>query len=203
MGNPSEDCYEAAMEVLLYCGKTRDLTLKFGPGDTRYRNIFGKSADIEAIDTNSGLHAFSDSSWGVPFPVAGYVVMMAGGVISWSSRMLKIVAHSSCEAEYAAGSLAAKELKFIRGLCEDMGFPVHGGIVVGIDNTAAIDTAKDAGVTKRNKHFDREIHALREETSYLRTLLSFLPTHLQMADIFTKGLDKKQFLYIRQYLFRM
>ena len=54
------------MEVLLYCGKTRDLTIKFGPGDTRYRSIFGRTADIEAIDANCGLHAFSDSSWGVP-----------------------------------------------------------------------------------------------------------------------------------------
>ena len=77
-----------------------------------------------------------------------------------------------------------------------------GPIVMGIDNTAAIDTAKDIGVTKRNKHFERAIHYVREEVSHLRVLLTFLPTSLQMADIFTKGLDRKTFSFIRQYFFR-
>ena len=74
---------------------------------------------------------------------------------------------------------------------------------MGVDNTAAIDTATDVGVTKRNKHFDRAIHYVREEVSHLRVSLTFLPTASQMADIFTKGLDRKTFSYIRQYLFRM
>ena len=83
-----------------------------------------------------------------------------------------------------------------------MGFPIVGPIVLAVDNTAAIDTARDVGVTKRNKHFERAIHYVREEVAHLRVRLTFVPTALQMADIFTKGLDLKVFSLIREYLFR-
>ena len=127
---------------------------------------------------------------------------MAGGIVSYSSRLLKIVANSSCEAEYAAASLASQELRFIRNLLDDIGFPIIGPIVLAVDNTLAIDTATDVGDTKRNKHFDRALHYIRDEVFHLRVSLTFMPTHLQLADIFTKGLDRKPFCFIREYLFR-
>ena len=202
MGNPSEDCYSAAMEVLLYVGRTKHLSIKYSKRDTRHRNIFSSPADQQKIEPNSGIHTFSDSSWGVAFPICGYGVFMAGGIVSYSSRLLKIVANSSCEAEYAAASLASQELRFIRNLLDDIGFPIIGPIVLAVDNTSAIDTATDVGVTKRNKHFDRALHYIRDEVFHLRVSLTFMPTHLQLADIFTKGLDRKPFCFIRGYLFR-
>ena len=83
-----------------------------------------------------------------------------------------------------------------------MGYPITGPIMLAVDNTAAIDTANDVGVTKRNKHFERAIHYVREEVAHLRVRLMFVPTVSQMADIFTKGLDRKVFSFIREYLFR-
>ena len=202
MASPSEDCYEAAMEVLLYIGRTKHLPIKFTKGADHHRRVFQFQQDRDQIENNCGIHAYSDSSWGVAFPISGYAVIMAGGVVSYSSRLLKIVADSSCEAEYAAASLCAKELKFIRMICEDMGYPITGPIMLAVDNTAAIDTANDVGVTKRNKHFERAIHYVREEVAHLRVRLMFVPTVSQMADIFTKGLDRKVFSFIREYLFR-
>ena len=121
--------------------------------------------------------------------------------MAYSSRLLKVVADSSAEAEYAASSLCAKELVFVRELCRDMGFPVQGAIVTGLDNTAAIDIAHDIGVTKRNKHFERAIHYIRKEVGMLRVKLFFVPNEHQVADIFTKVLDHKTFLPFRRYLF--
>jgi len=199
MHDPSEDCYEAALGVLLYVSRTKDLELTF-TGRSSASNAFSGDA-LHAIESNMGLHAYSDSSWGKAFPMHGYVIFLGGGPVAYSSRMLKIVADSSAEAEYAACSLCAKELVFVRELCRDMGFEIRGPISMGVDNTAAIDIAKDVGVTKRNKHFERALHYIRKEINMLRVLPFFVSTALQVADIFTKILDVKTFLMQRRYIF--
>ena len=84
----------------------------------------------------------------------GYCMFMYGGVISYASKQLKVVAFSSCEAEYAAAAYACKEIEFIRHLCSDMGFPFDGPLAFGVDNTAAIDVAYNMGVSGRTKYFN-------------------------------------------------
>ena len=55
---------------------------------TKYKGIFNSSKACEQIRINGGLHAFSDSSWGKAFPLAGYGVFMADGLIAFSSKLL-------------------------------------------------------------------------------------------------------------------
>ena len=198
MSDPTEECFEAALNVLLYVSGTKDLKLSF-VNKLKHKAVFYDLSD--SIDRNTGLHSYSDSSWGNPYPLHGYVVFLNGGPIAYSSRLLKIVADSSAEAEYAACSLCAKELVFIRELCRDMGFEVYGPIVMAVDNTAAIDIAQDVGVTKRNKHFERALHYIRREVSMLRAKLFYVPTDLQVGDIFTKILDNRTLLTHRKYIF--
>ena len=117
------------------------------------------------------------------------------------SGQLKIVADCSAGAEYAACSLWAKELVFVRELCRDMGFVVQGPIVTAVDNTAEIDIAQDIGVTKRNKHFEQAFHYDRREGSMLRVKLFHVSTFTQVADIFTKVLNSRTLLAHRRYIF--
>ena len=199
MSDPSESCFDAALSVLSYVERTKDLEIVYG-SRAQHQKAFSPEL-CHSIDKNSGLHAFSDSSWGRAFPLHGYVVMLAGGPVAYQSRALKIVADSSAEAEYAACSGCAKELIFVRELCRDMGFEVQGAIVMGVDNTAAIDIAKDEGVTKRNKHFERALHYIRKQVNMLRVIPHYVSTDLQTADIFTKMLDIRIFMQHRRYMF--
>ena len=146
-----------------------------------------------------GFHAFSDASWNVPRPSYGFCVFLANGPISFASKRLKS-ADSSCEAEYSAASKAARDIAFIRSVCADLGFTLSGRLVVGVDNTAAIDVARNLGVTARNKHFDREIHYIREQCELQRIVMEYVNTNVQTADIFTKCLDKTKFLHHRSRL---
>ena len=52
----------------------------------------------ELISKNYGFCAYSDSSWGnkYPYPMFGYCVYLFGGLISFASKQMKIVALSSC-----------------------------------------------------------------------------------------------------------
>ena len=113
--------------------------------------------------------------------------------MTFASKQLKVVAFSSCEAEYAAASYACKEIEFIRNVCADMGVILYGRLVLAVDNTAAIDIAHDVGVSARTKHFDRAIHYLRDLTQMKRVLPVFVRTDMQRADGYTKALDKSAF----------
>ena len=72
------------------------------------------------ITNNGGLLAYSDASWHKPneigYDMFGYNVYLMGGLISFASKNLKVVALSSAEAEYAAASYTCKELTFVRNI---------------------------------------------------------------------------------------
>ena len=117
MQNPSLQCYEAAQSILLYCGKTKHLAL-------RYSRTFAVpdclSEHSESIRTNGGFHAFSDSTWTAPKSTCGYAVFLGGGPVAWSSRKLNVVADSSAHAEYSCASATTKELSFIRNMLTEL-----------------------------------------------------------------------------------
>ena len=181
--------------LLLYLHCTKDKRIVFNgstkaPSDDAFNDL------EEIIEKNHGFVAYSDSSWGnkYPYPMFGYCMFMFGGVISYASKQLKVIAFSSCEAEYAAAAHACKEIEFIRHLLEDLGFPFDGPLAFGVDNTAAIDVAYNMGVSGRTKHFNMAIHFFRDCVQLLSVVPRHVLTKQQRADIFTKLLDKTNFL---------
>ena len=192
LSDPSPECVDAAIVLLQYLHSTKKKRLHYA-GKPHVPSGLEKNA--QDIIGNSGFVAFSDSSWGnkYPYPMFGYSVYLFGSLVSFASKQLKTVAFSSCEAEYAAASFACKEIEFVRQICRDMGVDLHGRLVLGVDNTACIDIAHDVGVSGRTKHYDRAIHYLRDLTQMRRVLPTYVNTHQQLADGFTKVLDKSTF----------
>ena len=124
----------------------------------------------------------------------GYYVHMYGGPISFAAKLLKIVALSSAEAEYAAASYTAKEVAFVRNLLTDLHFQLSSPTVIAVDNQAAIRIAENRGVTARTKHFIDAVHYIRHQIDHQSVRLQFVRTNEQRADGFTKALDKTKFL---------
>ena len=75
--------------------------------------------------------------------------------------------------------------------------PITGSAILAVDNTAAIDVANDYGVSARTKHFERVMHFLRETVCDLRVKMVYVSTVNQLADLFTKPLDKTTFIHLR------
>ena len=186
----------------MYLGTSRDLKITFG--DTQKVPSYFQPFE-ESLRKNHGFHAFSDSSWGVPNPMAGFSVFMSGGVISYQARRIKsklcVSGDSSCETEYAAAAATCKEINFIRGIMSDMGFIPEGSIILAVDNDAAIKVANDVGVTKRNMHFERAAH-LRHAVMHNRVQLVWVDTKMQMADFHSKVVDSPAFFANRNYHLR-
>jgi len=187
MQDPSMDCYTAAISLLLYTGHTKHKFLHYD-GTTTPHDGFMKHREI--IESNAGFHAYSDASWSDPhkfgFNMFGYVCYLYGGPVSFASKLLKVVALSTAEAEYAAASYTCKEITFLRQVCNELGVALHGKLALGVDNTAAIEIANNMGVTGRNKHFIDAIHYFRDQVDRECIMPIHVTTDLQRADGFTK-----------------
>lgn len=185
------DCYttihwDAAIRVLRYLKATRTLKLTLG----------GKN--------NIQLIGYSDSDWAncpnTRRSIGGYAFSLGSGATSWSARKQKTVAASTCEAEYIAAFEATKEALWVRQLLHEIGFTPPSATSVMCDNNAARIISEDPLLHARVKHMDIKYHFLRENTQSGKVTLQYVPTKDNIADIFTKPLEKKQFTRLRKFL---
>ena len=97
------------------------------------------------------------------------------------------------EAEYAAASYASKEVAFVRNVCLELELGLDGPVCLAVDNEAAIKIAENRGVTGRTKHFSDAIHYIRHMIDHRFIRVRHVSTNNQLADGFTKPLDKTKF----------
>ena len=98
------------------------------------------------------------------------------------------------EAEYAAASYSCKEVAFVRNVCSELDLDLlHGPVCLAVDNEAAIKIAENRGVTGRTKHFSDAIHYVRHMLDHLLVRVRYVSTVHQLADGFTKPLEKAKF----------
>lgn len=135
-----------------------------------------------------GLQCWVDASWKDPC-IAGYIFLMAGGIVDWGCRTIKVVCHSSAEAETSAGCIAAKASIYIRNVANAVGFSIEGPIIMLMDSEAAIAISTNLGVTKRTAHFLRWQHYLRWCQQHQYVNLVFVSGKRQLADALTKPVD--------------
>ena len=196
MHDPSLDCYNAAVDLLLYVGNTKHYHLRYG-GSVAAPDGLKDPTSAKIIEDNCGFVAYSDASWHKPdhlgFNMFGYVVCLYGGPVAFAAKRLKVVAHSSAEAEYAAASYSCKEIAFVRNVCSELELGINGPVCLAVDNEAAIKIAENRGATGRTKHFSDAIHYIRHMLDHLVVCLRYVSTHEQLADGFTKPLDKGKF----------
>jgi hypothetical protein len=136
------------------------------------------------------LNGFTDANWAREADrrsVGGYVFMLAGGAISWSSKRQNTVATSSCEAEYIAASEASKEAIWLQRLLDHFGHKIPQ-VPLQIDNQSAIQLAKNPMSHARSKHIEVRWHFIREKVEEGLIKVQFVGTNDQVADGLTKPL---------------
>ncbi|MCO5560756.1 hypothetical protein L7F22_014376 [Adiantum nelumboides] len=121
---------------------------------------------------------------------SGYVFTLAGGAVSWCSRVQKIVALSTTEAEYISAE-TSKEAIWLARLCSEFGLPDRAPML-GCDSQSAICLAKNAMFHARTKHIDVRYHFIREVLEDNLITLVKVHTSQNPADGLTKCLLKAQ-----------
>jgi hypothetical protein len=146
------------------------------------------------------LTGYCDSDWAgcldTRRSTTGYMFTLAGGPISWCSAIQKVVALSTCEAEYMALGEAVKEAVWIKNFINNLNVGIHFDnvpIEVHVDNESAIKLAKNPEFHQRSKHIDIRHHFLRDHIRNGSFHIKWISGKENPADMLTKPLDPVKF----------
>jgi hypothetical protein len=182
MHAPTQRHWTAAMGVVRYLNGTMGLGLTY------------------SRDGNPAISGFCDADYAgdqdTRRSTTGFVFMLAGGAVSWSSQRQRTVAVSTTEAEYQAAAGATKEALWLRHLAADMAHPVQS-VAICSDNQAALTLLANPVLSQRSKHIDIQYHMARERVLRGEVSFSYIPTGEMVADFLTKAVVESQFHFCR------
>ena len=177
MARPSMEHWTAAKAVLRYIA-----------GNPNQGIIFRKSGTT--------LEGYCDADYAGDLDTrrstTGFVFILSGGAISWSSKLQPTVAVSTTEAEYMASAQAVKEALWLKKLMWDFGIQT-GAIKIYSDSQGAIKLLKHPIASIKSKHIDVIHHFARERVSRREVVFEYCNTDAMIADCFTKPLPPNKF----------
>ena len=174
--NPGIVHWEAVKHIFRYLKGTRNISLVYGD----------KKEDLQGwVDADGASQDHRRA-------ISGYMFMVDGGAVSWTSKKQEIVTLLTTEAEYVAATHAAKEAVWLRRLFGEI-FPASSEINnvthLHSDNKSAIALATGSGqYHARTKHIDIRYHFIRYIIDAGSIKLVYCPTDDQTADTLTKAL---------------
>jgi transposase InsO family protein len=178
--DPKPMHWTAVKRIFRYLKYTRTNALTYGGDD-----------DLLSEDIN----IFCDADWASDATdrksISGFVITMAGGAISWSSKKQATVALSTAEAEYVAAVHVAKQVLWQRSLFRELDFDIPTTSTIFTDNQAAISISHHPEFHARTKHIDIAHHFLRDLISDGTLNTVYVNTRDNLADLFTKGLPRE------------
>jgi hypothetical protein len=118
---------------------------------------------------------------------------LVGAAVSYSSKRQQSIALSSTEAEIMAALQCACEILFMRGLYADMGNDISKPTILYVDNSGAVQLARDRRSCQRSRHIQRRFLKLREWQAEGHIKLVYVNTADNAADVLTKPLPTREF----------
>jgi len=110
----------------------------------------------------------------------------------------KTVAMSTCEAEVNAAVSASKDALHLNRMLAELGYSNGKPLQIAEDNAACIAQAETGLRHVRNaRHYAVRLRFLQELVVNKEVAFKYCPTNYQLADTFTKSLDKEKFVQFR------
>ncbi|CAA7052677.1 unnamed protein product [Microthlaspi erraticum] len=173
--------------------------LRYLRGTTAFGLVFEKSAT-----KIPRLIGYSDSSHNVDpddgKSTTGHIFYLGGSPISWGSLKQETVALSSCEAEFMAGTEAAKQAIWLQDLIGEVTGMLSEMVVIRIDNQSAIALTKNPVFHGRSKHIHTRYHFIRECVENGLVEVEHVPGDRQKADILMKVFGRVKFHEMRELI---
>ena len=174
--NPGINHWNALMHVIGYIKNT-----------ISYGLTYSRDSDLSPT-------GFVDADYGgcrdTRRSTSGYVFLMAGGPVAWSSKRQATVALSTVEAEYVAMSRSAQQLVWMHSWLDEVEIEYSvPGIIKG-DNRGAIALTKNTRDHGKIKHIDIRHHYIRELLKSGNIVIEQVSSSDNLADIFTKPLPR-------------
>jgi hypothetical protein len=96
--------------------------------------------------------------------------------------------------------VAVREAMWLRKLLTDLFDHEMDPTIIHYDNQSCVKLSENPVFHDRSKHIETTYHYIRDMVQRKAVHVQYLPTHVQIADIFTKPLDKMKFEYFRERL---
>lgn len=179
----TEYCFKGIKLVLRYLNGTRELCMRYEAGQL----------DISCfVDSDNAGDVVNGKS------MSGIWLKIGNAVCAWASRKQPTVALPTCEAEYHALTLAAKEVLRISRVFKEAGFKWNGNPIIWSDNQSAISWAiSEESPSARAKHIDVRVHFVRNLLKEENLMLKYAPSDRNDADVLTKPLENIKLERIR------
>ncbi|KAG9446519.1 hypothetical protein H6P81_012647 [Aristolochia fimbriata] len=172
MKNPGKEHWEAVKWIFRYLKGTSDYCLCFG----------GNNIDVKGfVDSDHAGDRDNGRS------TSGYVFTVGGIAVSWVSKLQKVVALSSTEAEYVAATKASKEYIWLKSLMNELGF--DNACRLYSDSQSAIHLAKNSAFHSRTKHIHLRYHFIRTLLEEGQLKLEKIDGKKNPADMLTKPVE--------------
>ena len=191
MSNPGEQHKEAAKHILRYLKATKHRKLTYSKQKPAMANKLYGYVDADHAGSRDDRKS-----------VGGYVLMLNGAAISWSSRKIKVISLSSFESEWYSASICGCEVVVVRRLLEEIGRKQSSPTVLFEDNAACIHAATNSNMTMnpRSKHIDTRVFKLREFVDEGILKLVKVGSASNVADCLTKPLGRESVEMARDYM---
>ena len=181
---PNERHWNGVKRVLRYLQHTKAMRLRYGSNDSndvQQRELLGYTDSDYAGDSTDRKSTM------------GYVYLLHGGAITWSTRKQQSVATSTTEAEYMGLCNAAKEAVWLRNLLTSLGRRKYATECTRIygDNQGSLKLVANPEMHSRSKHIDVQYHYVRELIQQGLIEVEYIPTADMAADILTKPLKRQ------------
>jgi hypothetical protein len=176
MNNPGKEHWEVVKWILRYLRGTTTHALCFGGSDTFLQGY---------VDSDMAGDKDSMKS------TTGYVFTIGGTIVSWISKLQKVVALSTTEAEYVAATEASKEMIWLQRFMEELGKKQENNKLY-CDSQSAIHLAKNSAFHSKTKHIQLRYHFIQSTLEDGQLKLEKIHTSQNPADMLTKGVTREK-----------
>lgn len=184
MESPTTEHLAAVKRILRYIAGTID----YG---CHYKRTTAEAQLLGYNDADMGGDVDSRKS------TTGVLFFFGSCAVSWQSQKQKVVALSSCEAEYIAGATAACQGVWLAKLLSILRSEQCRPFTLKMDSQSAIALSKNPVFHERSKHIDVCFHFIRECIGDGTMEVDHVRTEEQVADVLTKPLGRDKFCELR------
>ena len=151
-------------------------------GTRQFKLTYGGSPEL----LHNKINIYCDANWGSDYDwksISGYVIIIAGEAIAWSSKKQNTVAPSTPKAEYIAATHVAKQVLWHQSLFTELKFPLSTPSIIFLDNQLAIAITHHPEFHTCTKHIDIVLHFLGDHVNKGTIDIFYIKTNYNIADI--------------------